>query len=182
MDLNRYKLDNTYVRAILLLWADGVPWPSGARDRVPGAPTQARFGQLGSRHSVADGHAVLPIAPVLGYLRAATAPPWLLPHSCWQPLRHCGTKCYLNLLTLVHCTQLPFKLLLLHSQLPFKFKVAVLLTGPESLALQLVRGLVFTDQGTFDLVEGPTVGGLLDGGLVDWILVEFVEVEGVCPG
>ena len=72
MDLNRYKLDNTYVRAILLLWADGVPWPSGARDRVPGAPTQARFSQLGSRHSVADGHAVLPIAPVSGYLRAAT--------------------------------------------------------------------------------------------------------------
>ena len=65
MDLNRYKLDNTYVRAIVLLWADGVPWPSGARDRVPGAPTQARFSQLGSRHSVADGHAVLPIAPVL---------------------------------------------------------------------------------------------------------------------
>ena len=67
MDLNRYKLDNTYVRAILLLWADGVPWPSGARDRVPGAPTQARFSQLGSRHSVADGHAVLPIAPMLGH-------------------------------------------------------------------------------------------------------------------
>ena len=127
MDLNRYKLDNTYVRAILLLRADGVPWPARARDRVPGAPTQARFSQLGSRHSVADGHAVLPIAPVSGYLRAATAPPWLLPHSCWQPLRHCGTKCYLNLLTLVPCTQLPFKLLLLHSQLPFKFKVAVLL-------------------------------------------------------
>ena len=38
MDLNRYKLDNTYVRAILLLWADGVPWPSRARDRVPGRP------------------------------------------------------------------------------------------------------------------------------------------------
>ena len=71
----------------------------------------------------------------------------------------------LNLLTLVHCTQLPFKLLLLNSQLPFK---------SESLALQLVRGLVFTDQGTFDLVEGPTVGGLPEGGLVDWMLVEFV--------
>ena len=40
---------------------------------------------------------------------------------------------------------------------------------------------MFTDQGTFDLVESPTVGGLLDGGLVDWILVEFVEVEGVRP-
>ena len=82
MDLNRYKLDNTYVRAILLLWADGVPWPSGARDRVPGAPTQARFSQLGPRHSVADGHAVLPShSAVLGYLRAATAPPWLLSRS-----------------------------------------------------------------------------------------------------
>ena len=33
---------------------------------------------------------------------------------------------------------------------------------------------MFTDQGTFDLVEGPTVGGLLDGGLVDWILVDRV--------
>ena len=66
MDLNRYKLDNTYVRAILLLWADGVPWPSGARDRVPGAPTQARFSQLGPRHSVADGHAVLPVSARIG--------------------------------------------------------------------------------------------------------------------
>ena len=73
MDLNRYKLDNTYVRAILLLWADGVPWPSGARDRVPGAPTQARFSQLGPRHSVADGHAVLPVSARSGYLRAATS-------------------------------------------------------------------------------------------------------------
>ena len=55
MDLNRYKLDNTYVRAILLLWADGVPWPSGARDRVPGAPTQARFSQLQSLEDATDG-------------------------------------------------------------------------------------------------------------------------------
>ena len=27
---------------------------------------------------------------------------------------------------------------------------------------------MFTDQGAFDLVDGPTGGGLLDVGLVDW--------------
>ena len=49
------------------------------------------------------------------------------------------------------------------------------------MALQLVRWLVFTYQGAFDLVQGPTVNRLLDSSLVDWVLVEFVEVEGVGP-
>ena len=66
MDLNRYKLDITYGVLFYYFRADGVPWPSRARDRVPGAPTQARLGQLGSRHSVADGHAVLPVSARIG--------------------------------------------------------------------------------------------------------------------
>ena len=71
---------------------------------------------------------VLPIAPyyvIFGPLQRLL--------GCFHTLvgNHSDTvarkQCYLNLLTLVHCSQLPFKLLLLHSQLPFKSKVPVLL-------------------------------------------------------